>query len=81
MSDRTCDTAILDEGHEMAMKRMSGSIGNYDDGRGNVTSTRVPDPGVLDSAIVPPCASTMARAIVSPSPAPPVPRDRPESTR
>jgi hypothetical protein len=33
--------------------------------------TVVPEPGALAAVIVPPCASTVCRAMASPSPVPP----------
>src|SRR5215217_3083911 len=48
---------------------------------GRATSTRVPCPTRLVRAIVPLCASTIARQIASPNPVPPLARARPGSTR
>jgi hypothetical protein len=43
---------------------------------GSSTRTAVPTPSTLVTSMEPPCASTILLASVSPSPTPPVPRDR-----
>ena len=54
---------------------------DHEDAAGSVSVKRAPDPGSLSTRTLPPCASANCRTIESPSPAPPVPRERDSSAR